>query len=443
MIPYLGESLEKSGGEGLKYHEPLSKDPRPASANEKQDGAIQAEPATHSEAPRRRQSMRHKILWFLFLVSLVAVNHVYAKKANYRFGGGSGAPLKVPEGQVIEGNHYMAFGSVIMAGTVSGDLCAAGGNVSIPGKVGRDLWVAGGEITVGDSVGEDVRAAGGQVSLSGPIGGDLMCFAGNTDVDSGCKVAGKVMISTGDLTWAGEAGKDLEANAGVITFKGIVHGNAHLSGADIVVGPGAVVEGDLVYTSAAEAKISPQAVIKGKTDHRLPPERAHKPKKHFPLAAILKILTFWAWSLGSLLLGSLLMNLFPGMGQRIEARIRTLHWAALAGFIVLSLAPAVTLALLLSVLGVPIGLSLLTGVMFALIASIAFAGLTLGRALVELITKKTVTAWFWPMALGIFLIQLLGLIPCFGLILKLLVAIVGVGGMYLALVGAMRHKIAS
>ena len=442
MIPYLGESLEKSGGEGLKTREPLSRNPRPASENEKQDGAIQAEPDTHSEAPRRMQSMRHKILWFLFLVSLVAVNNVYAKKANYRFGGGSGAPLKVPEGQVIEGNHYMAFGSVIMAGTVSGDLCAAGGNVSIPGKVGRDLWVAGGEITVGDSVGEDVRAAGGQVSLSGPIGGDLMCFAGNTDVDSGCKVAGKVMISTGDLTWAGEAGKDLEAYAGVITLKGVVHGNAHLSGTDIVVGPGAVVEGDLVYTSAAEAKISPQALVKGKTDHRLPPERAHKTKKQFPLAAILKILTFWAWSLGSLLLGSLLMNLFPGMGQRIEARIRTLHWAALAGFIVLSLSPAVTLALLLSVLGVPIGLALLGAVLFALIASIAFAGLTLGRALVELITKKPAAAWFWPMALGVFLIQLLGLIPCFGLILKLLVAIVGVGGMYLALVGAMKHKTA-
>ena len=440
MIPYLGESLEKTGGEGLKNNEPLSKDPCPASANEKQDGAIQAEPDTHSEAPRRRQSMRHKILWFLFLVSLVAVSNVYAKKANYRFGGGSGAPLKVPEGQVIDGNHYMAFGSVIMAGTVSGDLCAAGGNVSITGKVGRDLWVAGGQISVSDSVGDDVRAAGGQVTLSAPIGGDLMCFAGNTEVDSGCKVAGKVLISTGDLTWTGEAGKDLEASAGVITLKGVVHGNANLSGADIVVGPGAVVEGDLVYTSAAEAKISPQAVIKGKTDHRLPPERAHKTKKHFPLAAILKILTFWAWSLGSLLLGSLLMNLFPGMGQRIEARIRTLHWAALAGFIVLSLAPAVTLALLLSVLGVPIGLALLGAVLFALIASIAFAGLTLGRALVELITKKPVAAWFWPMALGVFLIQLLGLIPCFGLILKLLVAIVGVGGMYLALVGAMKHK---
>jgi len=443
MIPYLGESLEKSGGEGLKTREPLSRNPRPASENEKQDGAIQAESDTHSEAPRRRQSMRHKILWFLFLVSLVAVNNVYAKKANYRFGGGSGAPLKVPEGQVIEGNHYMAFGSVIMAGTVSGDLCAAGGNVSIPGKVGRDLWVAGGEITVGDSVGEDVRAAGGQVSLSGPIGGDLMCFAGNTVADSGCKVAGKVLISTGDLTWAGEAGKDLEANAGVITLKGVVHGNANLSGADIVVGPGAVIEGDLIYTSAAEAKISPQAVVKGKTDHRLPPERAHKPKKHFPLSAILKILTFWAWSLGSLLLGSLLLNLFPGMGQRIEARIRTLHWAALAGFVVLALVPGVILALLLSVVGVPIGLSLLTVVLFALIASIAFTGLTLGRALVEMITKKPAAAWFWPMALGVFLIQLLGLIPCFGLILKLLVAIVGVGGMYLALVGAMRHKTAS
>ena len=443
MIPYLGESLEKSGGEGLKTREPLSRNPRPASENEKQDGAIQAESDTHSEAPRRRQSMRHKILWFLFLVSLVAVNNVYAKKANYRFGGGSGAPLKVPEGQVIEGNHNMAFGSVIMAGTVSGDLCAAGGNVSIPGKVGRDLWVAGGEITVGDSVGEDVRAAGGQVSLSGPIGGDLMCFAGNTVADSGCKVAGKVLISTGDLTWAGEAGKDLEANAGVITLKGVVHGNANLSGADIVVGPGAVIEGDLIYTSAAEAKISPQAVVKGKTDHRLPPERAHKPKKHFPLSAILKILTFWAWSLGSLLLGSLLLNLFPGMGQRIEARIRTLHWAALAGFVVLALVPGVILALLLSVVGVPIGLSLLTVVLFALIASIAFTGLTLGRALVEMITKKPAAAWFWPMALGVFLIQLLGLIPCFGLILKLLVAIVGVGGMYLALVGAMRHKTAS
>jgi cytoskeletal protein CcmA (bactofilin family) len=440
MIPYLGESLEKPGGEGLKTREPLSRNPRPASENEKQDGAIQAEPDIHSEVPRRRQSMKHKILWFLFLVSLVAVNNVYAKKVNYRFGGGGGAPLNIPEGKVLEGNQYLAFGQVVMAGQVTGDLCAAGGNVQITGKVGKDLWVAGGQISVSDSVGDDVRAAGGQVTLSAPIGGDLMCFAGHTEVDSGCKVTGKATISTGDLTWAGEAGKDLEASAGVITLKGIVHGNANLSGKDIVVGPGAVIEGDLVYTSSYEAKISPQAIIKGKTDHRLPPVSEHRQRRHFPL---FRILHFWAWSLGSLLLGSLLMSLFPGMGQRIEARIRTLHWAFLAGFIVLSLAPGVILALVLSVLGVPIGLSLLTVVLFALIASIAFAGLALGRALVELITKKPAAAWFWPMALGVFLIQLLGLIPCFGLILKLLVAIVGVGGMYLALVGAMRHKTAS
>ena len=370
--------------------------------------------------------MRHRILWFLFLMSLVVVNHASAKKTHYRFGGGNGAPLKVSEGQVIEGNHYMAFGSVIMAGTVTGDLCAAGGNVSITGKVGKDLWVAGGEISVSDSVGDDVRAAGGQVTLSAPIGGDLMCFAGNTEVDSGCKVTGKVLISTGDLTWVGEAGKGLEVSAGVITLRGIVHGNANLSGKDIVVGPGAVIEGDLVYTSSYEAKISPQAIIKGKTDHRLPPVAEHRHRRHFP---VFPILHFWAWSLGSLFLGSLLMSFFPGMGQRIEIRIRTLHWAALAGFVVLALAPGVILALLLSVLGVPIGLSLLVAVLFALIASIAFVGLTLGRALFELITKKPVTTWFWPMALGVFLVQLLGLIPCFGLILKLLVAIVGVGGM--------------
>lgn len=443
MIPYIGESLERSWGGG-RPSEPLPPEPTPPEGKD-QRAEPEAPPSakeTRPPEPPRRSFMRGRILWFLFLLSLIVVNHASAKKAHYRFGGGNGAPLKVPEGQVIEGNHYMAFGSVVMAGTVSGDLCAAGGNVSISGKVGKDLWIAGGEITVGDSVGDDVRAAGGQVSLSGPIGGDLLCFAGNTVADSGCKVAGKVLISTGDLTWAGEAGKDLEANAGVVTLQGVVHGNANLSGADIVVGPGAVIEGNLVYTSAAEAKISPQAVIKGKTDHRLPPERAHKPKKHFPLSTVLKIMTFWAWSLGSLLLGSLLLSLFPGMGQRIEARIRTLHWAALAGFVVLALAPGVILALLLSVLGVPIGLSLLVAVLFALIASIAFAGLALGRALVELFTKKPVTAWFWPMALGVFLIQLLGLIPCVGLALKLLVAIVGVGGMYLALVGAMRHKTA-
>lgn len=384
--------------------------------------------------------MRSRVLWFLFLLSLVTVSTSTARDYKFQYNGGNKAPLKVPEGTVIEGNHYMAFGSVIMAGTVTRDLVVAGGNVQVTGKVGQDLWIAGGQISVSDSVGDDVRAAGGQVTLSAPIGGELLCFAGHTEVDSGCKVAGKVLIGTGDLTWAGEAGKDLEAKAGNITFKGIVHGNAVLSGGNISVDPGAVIDGDLIYTSAKEATISPQALIKGKTEHRMPPVSERRHHRHFRL---FRFLSFWAWSLGSLLLGSLLFGFFPVMGQRIEARIRTLHWALLAGFIVLALAPGVILILLLSVLGVPIGLSLIASVFFALFGSIAFAGLTLGRALLELLSRKPVAAWFWPMALGVFLIQVLGLIPCFGFILKLLVAIAGVGGMYLALVGAMRHKTAS
>jgi len=440
MIPYIGEWLERPEGEGFRKSEPLSPAPNFVPEKGKKEGALPDESSHPPENSHRRPSMKNRILWFLFLLSLVVVNYASARKTHYRFGGGNQPALTIPQDKVLEGNQYLAFGSVIMAGQVTGDLCVAGGNVQISGKVGKDLWIAGGQVAVSDSVGDDVRAAGGEVTLSAPIGGDLMCFAGNTTVDSSCKVSGKTKISTGDLTWAGEAGKDLEASAGVITLQGIVHGNANLSGKDIVVGPGTVIEGDLVYTSSYEAKISPQAIIKGKTDHRLPPATEHRHRRHFPL---FRILHFWAWSLGSLLLGSLLFSLFPAMGQRIESRIRTLHWAALAGFVVLALAPGVILALLLSVLGVPIGLSLLVGVLFALIASIAFVGLTLGRALVELITKKPVTAWFWPMALGVFLIQILGLIPCFGFILKLLVVIAGVGGMYLTLVGAMRHKTAS
>ncbi len=434
MIPYLGESLENSRGEGLKNSEPLPLNPHSVQEPEKQDGAAQAESNAHSKTPQRRQSMKNKILWFLFALSLVAASSATAKNYKFRYGGGNQPALKVPEGKVLEGNKYLGFGAVEMAGEVTGDLVVAGGSVKVSGKVGEDLWVAGGEVSVSDSVGDDVRAAGGEVTLSAPIGGDLMCFAGNTEVDSGCRVAGKAMIATGELVWAGEAGKGLEASAGSITLRGTVHGDAVLKGGTISVEPGTVIEGDLVYTTAQEAKISPQAVIQGKTEHKTPPpEKARK--KRFPL---FRFLSFWAWSLGSLLLGSLLVSLFPRMGEAVIAKIRAVPKAFLAGFVILALAPAVILVLLLSVLGVPIGLTLLVSVLFALIASSAFAGLALGKTLLSLLTRKPAQGWFWAMALGVFLIQLLGLIPCLGFILKLLVAIAGVGGIYLALVGAMR-----
>ena len=190
----------------------------------------------------------------------------------------SGDTYVLPRGEVVSDDLYVAGGEVIIDGTVEGDLVVAGGYVEINGVVMGDLLAMGGAVVIAGTVQDDVRATGGAVVLSGTVGDDFVAAAGGgwpgamampmmsstvggrqvpqgLQMTSGSSVGGDAFVAAGQGVIAGSIGSRLAAGMGTLTFSGRVAGDADLDARTLTVLEGAVVQGELRYSTVSDTVI--------------------------------------------------------------------------------------------------------------------------------------------------------------------------------------------
>jgi len=69
----------------------------------------------------------------------------------------SGDIVTVASGEVIDGDLYVAGGTIIIDGTINGDLIAAGGTITVNGMVDGSIMAAGGTVNINGEVTRAVR----------------------------------------------------------------------------------------------------------------------------------------------------------------------------------------------------------------------------------------------------------------------------------------------
>lgn len=316
---------------------------------------------------------------------------------------------------------YVSGNMVTVDSDVSGDLSIFGDTVIINGSVENSLFLAAGTVSVRGNVGRHVRMAGGAVTISGKIGGDLLVAGG-----------------TVHLTPEAEVGGDLYALSGSINLEGRVVGKTVISANSVSLnnefGPTTVksesiqllsnvrIKGDFSYTSKNTAQIDSQAVIEGQTSHNLPSAIDRGFGAVLTLGYLLGLL-------GTFILAWFLLNLLPKTFARIAqiSQSKVLELSVL-GLGVAILIPLLLTVLLFSVIGSPSAI-LLGSIWLALVFAGSLIGKMLfGAVLMRLIKKAPITQLDWrDAALGISAIELLGLIPLFGGVLKFFVFLWGLG----------------
>ncbi len=178
--------------------------------------------------------------------------------------------VTVAEGESIDDDLYVAAGTVNIDGTVNGDATVAGGTVQVSGTVTGSLNVGGGTVDVTGDVEGAIRVSAGTVRITGSVGRDVVAFGGNVTIDSDAEVAGDVAGGVGRLVIDGTVGGDVRAGAGTMEIGGTVDGSIDSSVGALTIGSGAVVGGDVTYTSAQEATIADDAEIGGDTTREEP-----------------------------------------------------------------------------------------------------------------------------------------------------------------------------
>ncbi|MFB6070010.1 MAG: polymer-forming cytoskeletal protein [Halanaeroarchaeum sp.] len=307
---------------------------------------------------------------------------------------GASGTVIVDEGQTSDGISAMA-GTVIVRGTVEGDVSVLAGDVVI---------AESGTVT------GSVTGAAGSLRIAGTVNGDVKFAGGSVVLEPTARVGG-----------------DVSVGAGSVLLAGTVTGGVSVGAETITVAPSARVGGDLRYDGALEMR---EGATVGGAVVRDPTIGGGVGPTQWGIPDWLDtVYGFFA----NLVLGALLLVLFPRFSESVadgvrERPLRSGGWGLVALFGV----PILVVLLAITLVGIPVALLVLLLYLLAVWVAVVYGEYAVGRVIVSRLGSE---GRWWALLAGLLAFTLVGLVPVVGAIPTLLALLVGLG----ALAGALRQ----
>lgn len=270
---------------------------------------------------------------------------------------------------IVIGKSVHVGGTVLIDEPVDGSLHAAGGRIVVEAPVGGDARLAGGRISVRGSVKGDLRVAGGKITIDGPVGGDVSVAGGELELGPNARIAGSLRFRGGDLQ------RDPEAQ----------------------------VAGRVSQASGRSHELTPFPKASGR----------------------------WLWTAGLMLLAAIIAGALPGAPARLQRELRERPWMApLVGLVALTCIPVAAVLVMITIIGIPLGLLALLGYAALLLVGYVSASVVVGAMLLDRFKPELAAVVAWRVAaatLAMLAIALLARIPFVGGLVVFGALVVGVG----------------
>lgn len=329
----------------------------------------------------------------------------------------------------------MAGSEVRLSEPTRGDAVLAGGQVQVNAPVEGDGVVAGGTLELSGPFGDDLYAAGGQVRLLGKVEGNGRLAGGEVTLSPESAIGGGVSIGAGRAEIAGSIGRYLHVAAGSTRVSGRVMGDVDVTGGELQLEDGAVVEGTVTFRGPEPARVAPGARVLGEVRHVPGGETAGD---SWIGAAMFGLI---AW-IGTAIVAAVLWALSPGFTRAVaENAARRTGTALLAGIALAGGGPIVILMLFASIIGIP--LALLAVYAYLVLYPLGYlAGVvSVTEWLLERMRPGRAHAWRerLPLLLAVlFGAFLLAAVPVLGWLCILTLTLIGMGAIALAATGRRR-----
>lgn len=327
-------------------------------------------------------------------------------------------------------DQYVTATSGQIEGVVDGDVTIFTGSLTITGEVTGSVTVfTVGSVTVaeGASIGGSLQGTAGRLHVAGSVGGDIFIGAASVVIAPTGEVGRDVMAFGGALSVEGDVGRDIRGRMMRTDITGGVGGDLDVATQGLDIERSALIGGDVLYRSPAEADIDPAAQVTG-TITRLPTQGNFLFEVIVSLANVVTFMGFLVSGLIALWL--LRTSSSRAVGRVLTKPIRTL----LVGLVTVIVAPVAVVLLTMTLVGIPLA------AIGILIASIAFivgpvpAVTALGNRVLwnrgGLFGAFVVGAVVWRLAVW--------LIPVVGGLLYLLALVWGIGAWVTGLAAARR-----
>lgn len=353
--------------------------------------------------------------------------------------------IYVAKEEVIGSNFFAAGSSITIDGKVQGDIICAGRSVIINGFVDGDVICAGQSITINGEVRGSVRAAGSSVTINGKVARNVSVAGSDIHLGSKAEIGWDMLFAGAFTEIRGVVKRDLDGAGSMITIGNNVGRNVNLYSGDghqnsdknqkpdnqnITIAKGAIINGNLSYTSSQEAVIEEGAVIKGSNDRH--DFVMHRSNKNSALAGYIwwKIIVLFA----ALLVGLILVSWLKRPIQEISQKIFVKPYATFGyGILFVIVTPIICILLLFTLIGVPLALIIGSIWLILLYLGKIITAIVVGNEIMKrrksLETRKN--SLMVSMVVGIIVSYIVFSIPIIGGFLAFVATIFGVGVVWL------------
>ncbi|MFC1992687.1 hypothetical protein ACFLV3_02605 [Chloroflexota bacterium] len=341
-----------------------------------------------------------------------------------------GETVTIASGEVVNDDLYITSGDIIINGTVNGDVFAVGRSITINGRVDGGISFGGQTAVINGEITNSLRFGGQSIIVNGIIGRDLVVGSSQLSVSSAGQIDGDLVFGAGTAQINGFIGDSILGGAGEVTLANNIGGDVTLGVDRLTITSGADIQGALKYTSQNEASIQSGAKISGDISHLIP-ERSEKEWGAKGILAGITGAVIWKTLsyVMIFIIGIILILIAKKRMILMHTAIQKSPWQTLGwGALILIATPIAAVIVMITVIGLPLGIISLVLWGIALYLSQILVALLLGRLIIRQNRELNSTGFMiGALALGLLVLFALRLIPIIGWIVSLLVMVFGLG----------------
>lgn len=337
--------------------------------------------------------------------------------------------------EIIEGNFINVAGVIEINGAVNGDVIVAGNSITITGPVAGDVIAVGSNVRILGLVQGSVRAAGSNVEIAGEVEKNVWAAGSSVLINESAKVAWDVWAAGATVDVKAPVGRSVWLTGASVILNNSIGQDAKIAvdeKGQIVLNPATVIEGDLEYkvVNSDSLDIKEGAEVKGeKIESTYDKSYASEVQNFFNIVHLF-ILVIGIFSL--LVVGLVFVTLVPKVTMRVYEEMIKRPWPSIGwGVIFLIVVPIISLFLMVTIIGLPLGLILIPLYFVVIYVAKVLAGFAIGLWLLNKINKenKYKGSLIVPLIVGVTIYLFVGSIPIIGFIFKCIAMLWALGAL--------------
>jgi hypothetical protein len=325
--------------------------------------------------------------------------------------------------EIIDDSLFATGDSVIVDGTVTGDLIAFARQVTVHGAVNGSIFTGAQSIVIEGPVGGSIIAFGQNTQINGKVTHNVLSLAQSFTLGKDGSIAGDAATLGSESHINGDLAHDFYA-FGTADIAGRIGRNVEFRGSTITLLPTARVDGNLSshVPRAETVHIDPGAVLGGKQTVVLPqPGRSKYSTFSFYFFQVLHVVA-------AFVAGMILLMVFPGLRRVRFSEIGATLISGGIGFLALVAMPVAAVILLITLIGIPLALfgfaAWLLGLYLAKILVANFVGRTLLSTEGDQLSSVALSLF-----VGLALVFVAINLPYVGGLIQFLLVLIGFGGL--------------